>query len=145
MIERPSDGLGDNLSARPDVTVFDAVARTPNRRFPLGFVLDTYPLVGTVGAEMDRCVRDRASVVWNIPGVLVGTVSSTERALVVVGKDVLGDGLGQREKNSLCQSSVLHFCFPDKRPNRPSIFGVVNVSERADGRVVRVTLFSLAL
>ena len=144
MLERPSDGLGDDFATLPDVTVLDAVASTLNCRLTFHIVCDTVPFLGTVRTEMERGIAYGVSVVRNVPGVIIGTAFTTERALVV-RKDVFGDGLGQRQKNRLFQSSVPHVRFRDERPNRAPVLGVVNVSERADGRVVRMTLFSLSL
>jgi len=54
MLERPGDGLGNDFAALPDVTLFDAVARTANRWFALYIASEVDPLVGTIGTEVER-------------------------------------------------------------------------------------------
>lgn len=145
MLECPSHSRGNDLAALPHMAILDAVARTGDCRFPLGFVRDARPLVGAVGAEMNRGIAYGVSVVGDISGVLIGTVGFAEGRIGVGKTDVFGDGLGQQNKNSFCQSSVLLVRFREQVEDESLIFGILNLSKRPNHGPVRVLVLILSL
>ena len=143
MLECPSHGRGNDLAARPDVAILQTVARTANCRFANHVGRDTFPFVGAVRAKMERSVRDRVSVVGDIPSIFFVAGGSTERTLSIKSNDVFWVRFGQCKNSG--QDSVLPIRFRDEGADCSPVLGVGYVPKWADSWMVGVRLRALAL